>query len=97
MTQAEINAEISKFIPKPYGFDIPHNSGITFDMIHSCRKHINTPQLKVKYLNNLRNIVSRRLPRNKMGQAIVSDYDLVNASAEEHCETFMKVMDLWKE
>lgn len=61
--------------------------------IHDARKSIiTTPELRVKYLNALRSIVGRRCPKNSVGAALVSDYDLVNAEASEHAEAIFKII-----
>lgn len=60
------------------------------------RLFINTQELKVRYLNLLYEVVGRNLPKNKSGQAVVSDYDLINASAEQHTEVFLKTLGIWE-
>lgn len=66
--------------------------------IHDARKSIiNTPELRVKYLNTLRTIVGKRCPKNNVGAALVSDYDLVNAEASEHAEAIIRTIGKWVE
>ena len=50
--------------------------------------------LRVKFLNTLRAIVSRRpdIPLNKVGTALVSDYDMVDATALEQAEAILKTL-----
>jgi hypothetical protein len=49
--------------------------------------------LKCDYLTNLHEIVARRCPKNKVGAPIVSDYDKINASFDEHLEALACVVD----
>ena len=42
--------------------------------------------LRVKWINNLRKIVSRRCPVNKAGSSLVTDVDIMTASAAERAE-----------
>jgi len=53
-------------------------------------------ELRVKWVNTLRDVVARSCPKNKMGNALVSDVDLLMASTEERLETILKVLKLWK-
>ena len=52
-----------------------------------------TQQRKCDYLTNLHDIVARRCPRNKVGAPIVSDYDKINATFDEHLEALACVVD----
>ncbi len=52
-----------------------------------------TQQRKCDYLTNLHEIVARRCPKNKVGAPIVSDYDKINASFDEHLEALACVVD----
>lgn len=47
--------------------------------------------LRVKWINALRTIVSRRVPKNKMGNPLVNDVDLMTATADEMAESFEKL------
>lgn len=51
--------------------------------------------LRVKWINALRTIVSRRVPKNKTGSPLVSDIDLLTASSEERLEALVKALGLW--
>lgn len=46
--------------------------------------------LRVKWVNNLRTIVSRRMPKNKSGTALTTDVDLLLAEPEEIAESILK-------
>lgn len=61
------------------------------------RQLIQTQEQKVSYLNNLRTVVSRKCPKNKMGAALVSDYDLLDASDDEVMEALLRVFKRWEE
>jgi len=51
--------------------------------------------LRVKWVNTLRNIVSKRCPVNHIGTPICSDVDLLLATTEELCEALLRTMDRW--
>lgn len=51
--------------------------------------------LRVKWVNNLRTIVSRRMPKNKSGTALTTDVDLLLAEPEEIAESILKTFDKW--
>jgi len=53
--------------------------------------------LRVKWVNTLRNIVSKRCPVNHIGTPICSDVDLLLATIEELCEALLRTMDRWVE
>ena len=42
--------------------------------------------LRIKWVANLRKVVSRRCPTNKVGAPIATDIDLLGATAEERRE-----------
>lgn len=52
-------------------------------------------ELRVKWINSLRMVVSRRCPKNNSGTPIVSDIDLLNASEEERCEALVRAIGKW--
>jgi hypothetical protein len=62
---------------------------------HGIQSHDN-PALRVKFVGHLREIASRRLPRNKSGASLMSDVDLVTCEASELCEALLKTLKLWK-
>jgi hypothetical protein len=51
--------------------------------------------LRVKWVANLRTVVSRRCPVNKVGSPIVSDLDLLASSSRELCEAALRTMKKW--
>ena len=53
--------------------------------------------IRVRWINTLRQIVSKRTPKNKMGAAIISDVDLLTASATERLEALLKAIGKWKD
>lgn len=65
---------------------------VMFDARKAC---IVGPKLRAKYMNTLRKIVGRRCEVNKVGQALVSDYDCMDANSREHAEAFLKTLNLW--
>lgn len=73
--QAEIDAGLRQEV-------YPDLSGIPYDT--ECDPKATA--LRVKWANNLRAIVSRRMPRNKMGTPMVSDVDLLFATEAERAE-----------
>jgi hypothetical protein len=58
---------------------------------------ITTPELRIKWVNQLRAVRGRRCRKNKAGHAIVSDVDLLFADAPELRETLIKTLNLWIE
>lgn len=69
---------------------------MTLDEIYEAYREIglldrDNLKLRVKWVNTLREIVARRCPRNKVGSPIVSDTDVILATAEEHEEALNKV------
>jgi len=65
----------------------------SLDVAHHARKTIITTQaLKVRFLNTLRDIVGVRCPKNALGAPLVSDYDLIDASAEEVVDALLKIV-----
>jgi hypothetical protein len=53
--------------------------------------------LRVKWINNLRTIVSRRMPTNKMGSPMTNDVDLMTVNADEMAEAILRTMNKWRE
>lgn len=53
---------------------------------HELRKKLTTRAEIVNYLNNLRGILNRSKYRH------ISDYDLLNAEADEHCQAWLATM-----
>jgi len=53
-------------------------------------------KLRVKWINTLRGIVSRRMPKNKMGWPITSDVDVILATNEELTESILTVIGKWE-
>jgi len=56
----------------------------------------NNLDIRVKWVGALRDVVSRRCPHNKLGTPVVSDLDILCASAEEHAEALLKTLKKWK-
>lgn len=76
----------------------PPNYLNDLNAIHEARRqHINTPTLRVHYMNTLHKIVGRRMEKNKVGTPMVSDFDCLNAECHEHANAFGLTLNLWKE
>jgi hypothetical protein len=59
----------------------------SLDQLQARRRALVTdPAGRVRYLNTLRAIVGRRCEVNKVGVALVSDYDLLDAEPAEIVE-----------
>jgi len=56
----------------------------------------NNLDIRVKWVGALRDVVSRRCPLNKLGTPVVSDLDILCASAEEHAEALLRTLKKWK-
>lgn len=66
---------------------------ISYRVLRELRKErITTSELRVKYLNTLRGVVSRDCPKNKAGSPLVSDYDLCDASDEQQGEALLRTL-----
>lgn len=75
---------------------IPDYAG-SVDAIRSLLLRIaDNRELRVKFVNHLRSVVGRRMPKNKMGAALVTDFDLVLAGPDEQCEALCKALGLWE-
>lgn len=75
------------------------NCHINLNAMHLAREHcidVEDHKSRARYMNALREIVGRRLEKNKAGVPMVSDYDLVNAESSEHLEALLRTLDLWK-
>jgi len=76
----------------------PHTELLTsvveLSYLHDVRrKLITTPELRVKYLNNLRKAVQHKCPLNtKTGMYLVSDYDLLDATFEEQKHALLETV-----
>jgi len=57
-------------------------------------KVINTLELRVDYMNALHQQVAPRCPLNKVGQHVVSDYDKLTATAEDHCIAILAALKI---
>lgn len=52
--------------------------------------------IRVRYINTLREIVGRRMPKNKSGSPLTSDVDLFMAENEEIAEALLRTIKKWK-
>jgi len=52
--------------------------------------------IRVDWINALRTIVSRRLPKNKSGMSLISDIDLMLADDDERTEALKKIKAKYK-
>lgn len=52
-------------------------------------------ELRVKWINILRDLAGRDCPKNKGGTSLVSDIDLCFASSLLRCEALLKLMKVW--
>jgi len=78
------------------------NLHATLDNLHIVAKRVglhdrSNHALRIKWINNLRAIVSRRMPVNKMGSPMTNDVDLMTANADEVAEAILRTMNKWKE
>lgn len=56
---------------------------------------INTPELRIRWVNTLRDVVGRTCTRrNKLGKPLVSDIDLLFATPEQLAETLVLTLKL---
>ena len=52
--------------------------------------------IRVDWINTLRTIVSRRMPKNKSGMSMISDVDLMLADDDERAEALEKIKVKYK-
>lgn len=69
--------------------------------LHLRNRRDNT-EFRVAYMNHLRAIIGRpgrvpEIPRNKIGVALVSDYDCLDANLAERIEAILRAEKMWKE
>lgn len=74
----------------------------SLDLLHALARHVGLHDrdgaaLRVKWINALRMVVSRRVPKNKVGAALVSDVDLMAAEPMEVAEAILRACGEWKE
>ena len=60
---------------------------------------IKDPAARVKFSNALRTIIGKResIPKNKLGQPLVSDYDMLDSTAAEQVEAILRAFGKWQE
>ena len=82
----------------PIDFICPANYFGDLNTLADARNQlINTPELRIKWVNTLRDVVGLTCTRrNKLGHPIVSDIDLLFATAEQLCEALGRTLNLWK-
>jgi hypothetical protein len=91
MTDEEINRVIGEYT------GLINSGCIAFtrclNQMAKARKSLNSQEQIVKFLNSLRAIVSERCPKNKVGSPLVSDFNLIDASAREQAIAFLKAVN----
>ena len=63
--------------------------------LHSGLNQIDNSSVRIRWVNALREIVGRECPKNKAGAALVSDVDLLTATAAQRAEAFLKTIGAW--
>ncbi len=66
------------------------------------RNRRDNAEFRVQYMTHLRSIISRpgrvpEIPRNKLGVALVSDYDCLDANLAEQIEAILRSERFWEE
>lgn len=75
--------------------DYPNDLNVMADVRDEL---INTPELRIKWVNTMRDVVGRTCTRrNKAGQPQVSDIDLLFADAGQLAETLVRAIGKWVE
>lgn len=62
-----------------------------FDYIDALR-----PDGSVAMLGAMRDVIAPRMPKNKIGASIISDWDLLMVTPREICEAFLKAVEKLK-
>ena len=80
-----------------YALDIVPNYPSDLDAMAEARDHcVTTPELKVRWVNTLRDVVGETCPRrNKAGHPLVSDVDLLFATAPQLAKALLKTVNSW--
>ena len=80
--------------PDGYKNIIAPNPFMNLNVIQHIKiKTITTLELRIKWINNLRDIVSLRMPKNKVGSPITNDVDLHFATCEENIDALLKTLN----
>lgn len=59
---------------------------------------ITTPELTIEWVHTLRKVIgSTSTNRNKIGQALVSDIDLLFSDSRQLAQTLLKTLKLWED
>lgn len=95
MTNQEINEAVAK--------ELGHGDRVQSYATHpQCRDEIlnhiaqNRPAMSAAFLNALRDVLAPRMPKNKAGSPVISDWDLFTATPREICEAFLKAVEKGK-
>ena len=83
--------------PKGNKYTIAPNPVRSLDAIQRAKEVIvKDLKTRVKWIGFLKDIVSRRMPTNKVGSHMTSDIDLHFATCEEHTEALLRTIRKWK-
>jgi hypothetical protein len=82
----------------PFHVKVPDYLNSLDAMAEARDELINTTELRIKWVNKLRDVVGQTTARrNKLGQPIVSDIDLLLATSPQLQEALLKTLLLWEE
>lgn len=98
MTNQEINERVASLLGIPMGRFLPDNFASNRNHTQEIINHINArrPAMSVAFLNALRDVLGPRMPKNKAGSPVISDWDLFMATPREICEAFLKAVEKGK-
>ena len=95
MTNQEINERVAKelgYTSFSFARSVDANdTRVILDHINN-----NRPAMSVAFLNALRDVLAPRMPKNKAGSPVISDWDLFTATPREICEAFLKAVEKGK-
>lgn len=98
MTKSDIFDACKELCGNPYAIIIPDSLSFLHDLAKQLELHDrDNLEKRVKWINNLRKVVGRRIPKNKSGTALTSDIDLMCATGEEMCEAILRTFGKWKD
>ena len=84
--------------PSGEKFWAPQNYSASHDACRELFKFIDMlrPAGSVAMLGAMRGVIAPRMPKNKVGAPIISDWDLLMATPREICEAFLKSVEKLK-
>lgn len=95
MTNKEINERVALALGRTsWAFICSEDSNDARVILDHIDKH--RPAMSVAFLNALRDVLAPRMPKNKAGSPVITDFDILMATPREICEAFLKAVEKGK-